>query len=148
MKRQIQATSMHPATPKSERQPSTKSGNTATGVSLTNASRIFRLSAAWCVLLASGLTGCQSDQHTRTAASPGPTTVCGRCYDEIVKARSGGGPLGGLRTNKMISKHACEDCKTEMSIYTEQDVLMVRCPKCAPKGIACDRCIPPTGYAK
>ena len=113
-----------------------------------NASRIFRLSPAWCALLALGLTGCQSDQHTRTAASPGQATVCARCYDEIVKARSLGGPLGGLRTNKMISKHACEDCKTEMSIYTEQGVLMVRCPKCAPKGIACDRCIPHAGYAK
>ena len=113
-----------------------------------NASRIFRLSAAWCVLFASGLTGCQNYQPTRTAASPDQVTVCAKCYDEIVKARSTGGPLGGLRTNKMISKHACEDCKTEMSIYTEPGALMVRCPKCAPKGIACDRCLPPAGEAK
>ena len=113
-----------------------------------SASRIFRLPALWCVLLASELTGCQSYQHTMSAASPFQATVCAKCYDEIVKARGTGGPLGGLRTNKMIAKSACEDCKTEMSTYTKQDVLMVKCSKCAPRGIACDRCLPPAGYAK
>lgn len=83
-----------------------------------------------------------------TAAPPGKVTVCAKCYDEIVKARGTGGPLAGLRTNKMIARHVCEECNTEMSIYTEQDVLMVKCARCAPEGIACDRCVPPAGYAR
>ena len=96
----------------------------------------------WCVFTGVALIGCQS-QHVVKPAAPGQTTVCSKCYDEIVKARSTGGPRGGLRTNKMIVKHVCGDCKTEMSIYSEQDVLMIRCAKCAPEGIPCDRCRPP-----
>jgi len=98
---------------------------------------------ALCALAACGLGACQS-QHQMKSPSPGEATVCARCYDEIVNARGTGGPLAGLRTNKLISKHACEDCRTEMSIYTEKDVLMIRCAKCAPKGVACDRCVPTT----
>ena len=86
--------------------------------------------------------GCQGKRHAMTATPPGQTTVCAKCYDEIVKARGTGGPLAGLRTNKTFVKHACEDCSTEMSIYTDQNVLMVKCGKCAPEGVPCDRCVP------
>ena len=112
-----------------------------------NLARIRRPFAACCIFLSAELTGCQS-QHAMTAAPPGQTTVCAKCYDEIVKARSTGGPRGGLRTNKMIARHACEECRTEMSIYAEQDLLMIKCAKCAPEGVPCDRCRPPAGYAK
>ena len=98
--------------------------------------------------------GCSSGpRHTVTPpAAPGEVTVCSKCYDEIVKAKGHGGPRGGptagLRTN-LIVKHACEECKTEMSLYyDEQGELMVRCPKCAPEGVACDLCRPPEGVAK
>ena len=104
--------------------------------------------AVWCVLWAVALAGCQTQRHDVKAREPDKVTVCSKCYDEMVKAKSSGGPRGGLATNRMVAKHTCEDCKTEMSIYTEQDVLMVKCAKCAPDGVPCDRCLPPAGYAK
>ena len=113
-----------------------------------NAARLRALSAACGLVLAAGVTGCQYRRHSVTAAAPGDTTVCALCYDEIVKARSTGGPLAGLRTNKMVARHACTECQTEMSIYVEQGELMVRCDKCAPEGVPCDRCVPPAGYVK
>lgn len=74
--------------------------------------------------------------------SPGEVAVCTKCYDEIVRARGKGGPLAGLRTNKMIAKHACEECDTEMSLYVEGGVAMVKCARCAPQGVPCDKCVP------
>ena len=94
------------------------------------------------------LGACQSDKHTMVEPQLGQTVVCSKCYDQIRKARSRGGPTGGLATNRMITTHICEDCKTKMSIYTEDGVLMVKCAKCAPAGLPCDKCLPPEGVAK
>ncbi len=91
------------------------------------------------VLLA---TGCTTDKHDMTKAQAGQVSVCTKCYDQIRKARSTGGPRGGLSTNRTIITHTCEDCKNEMTIYEKDGVLKVRCPACAPEGVDCDRCVP------
>ena len=94
------------------------------------------------------LSACQSGKHTMVEPKPGQTVVCSKCYDQIRKARSRGGPTGGLATNRMITTHMCEECKTKMSIYTEDGVLMVKCAKCAPEGLPCDKCVPPEAVGK
>lgn len=86
--------------------------------------------------------GCASDKHTMTAPQPGQVSVCTKCYDQIRKVRSAGGPRGGLATNRTVTTHMCEDCKNEMTIYEKDGVLNVRCPTCAPEGVDCDRCVP------
>ena len=88
--------------------------------------------------------GCATTKHDIAAAQPGQVSVCTKCYDQIRKARSSGGPRGGLATNRTISTHMCEECKDEMTIYSENGVMKVRCPKCAPEGAECDRCTPKT----
>jgi hypothetical protein len=45
--------------------------------------------------------------------------------------------------NETIERHMCPDCKGDMKIYTEDGKLKVQCSKCAPEGVACDRCLPP-----
>ncbi len=95
-------------------------------------------------LAASGLAlvACQTDKHGMVEPKPGEVAVWSKCYDQIRKVRSTGGPRAGLATNRTITTHRCEECRTEMSIYTENGVLMVKCATCAPEGVRCDRCLP------
>lgn len=90
--------------------------------------------------------GCQSQKqhHAIIEGESGQQfAVCSKCFDEIQKVRSTGGPRGGLTTNRKIRVHMCEECKTEMSIYSDQDgALIVKCSKCAPTGLPCDKCRP------
>ena len=88
------------------------------------------------------LTGCATSKHDMVAAPDGKVSVCTKCYDQVRKVRSTGGPRGGLATNRTVTTHVCEECKDEMTIYTQDGVLKVRCPKCAPQGVDCDRCVP------
>ena len=108
--------------------------------------RPFLLTALAVCGLALG--ACQSQKHTMIEPQPGHAVVCSKCYDQIRKARSTGGPRGGLATNRMITTHMCEDCKTKMSIYTEDGVIMVKCAKCAPAGLPCDKCVPREAVGK
>lgn len=107
---------------------------------MTSIRPILLLTAAF-VLVASG---CASDKHTMTSVQPGQVSVCTKCYDQIRKVRSTGGPRGGLATNRTITTHMCEECKNEMTIYAQDGVMKVRCPTCAPEGVDCDRCVPKT----
>lgn len=86
--------------------------------------------------------GCATSKHDVAKARAGQVSVCTKCYDQIRKARSTGGPRGGLATNRTITTHMCEECKDEMTIYEKDGVLMVRCATCAPEGVDCDRCVP------
>lgn len=86
--------------------------------------------------------GCATSKHDMVKAEAGQVSVCTKCYDQIRKVRSTGGPRGGLATNRTVTTHMCEDCKDEMSIYEKDGVMMVRCATCAPEGVACDRCVP------
>lgn len=91
-----------------------------------------------------GLTGCQSDKHTMVEPKPGEAgevVVCTQCYDEIAKVKRRSGHHGPVRTEN-VSVHQCPECNTEMSIYSENGVLMVKCAKCAPEGVPCDKCLP------
>lgn len=93
------------------------------------------------------LAACSSMQHDVSKSEPETVSVCSRCYDQIRKVRSTGGPHGTIATNRTVITHMCEDCKVEMTIYEKDGVLMVRCAMCAPEGVDCDRCVP-TAAAK
>ena len=86
--------------------------------------------------------GCATSKHDVAKPQTGQVSVCTKCYDQIRKARSTGGPRGGLATNRTITTHMCEECNDEMTIYEKDGVLMVRCATCAPEGVPCDRCSP------
>lgn len=87
------------------------------------------------------LTACQSDKHTMVVPKPGEVVVCSKCYDEIAKVKRRIGHRGPVRTEN-VSVHQCPECNTEMSIYSENGVLMVKCAACAPEGVPCDMCLP------
>ncbi|MBN8644086.1 MAG: hypothetical protein J0L61_02465 [Planctomycetes bacterium] len=86
--------------------------------------------------------GCAASKHDVAKAQAGQVSVCTKCYDQIRKVRSTGGPRGGLATHRTITTHMCEECKDEVTIYEKDGVLMVRCATCAPEGVDCDRCVP------
>jgi hypothetical protein len=86
--------------------------------------------------------GCATSKHDMAKAQPGQVSVCTKCYSEIRKVQSTGGPRGGLATNRTITTHRCEECKSDMTIYAENGVMKVRCATCAPEGVDCDRCVP------
>ncbi|MGD9789181.1 MAG: hypothetical protein AB7Q00_07130 [Phycisphaerales bacterium] len=88
------------------------------------------------------LSACQSDKHTMVEPKPGTRVVCKECYDEVAKVRRRSGHRGPSYTQN-VAVHQCESCKSEMTIYSENGVLMVRCPVCAPEGVPCDKCLPP-----
>lgn len=102
-------------------------------------SRSLLILAAASAILAQG---CATSKHDVVKAHAGQVSVCTKCYDQIRKVRSTGGPRGGLATNRTITTHMCEECKDEMTIYERDGVLMVRCATCAPAGVDCDRCVP------
>lgn len=102
-------------------------------------SRTLLILAAASAMLAQG---CATSKHDVAEAQAGQFSVCTKCFDQIRKVRSTGGPRGGLATNRTITTHMCEECKDEMTIYEKDGVLMVRCATCAPEGVPCDRCTP------
>lgn len=88
-----------------------------------------------------GLVGCRADPHTMTGPRPGMTNLCRECYDEVTIVRSNGPRARGH--NQVMRTHHCKQCKSEVSIYEQEGVLMVRCAGCAPDGAPCDRCVAP-----
>jgi hypothetical protein len=96
------------------------------------------------------LSACQTDKHTMVEPAPGTRIVCRQCYTEIEKVRADYGPRWGVYSgqDRIIKRHQCPDCRTEMSIYTEDGVFKVKCARCAPEGLACDKCLPPEGTAQ
>ena len=84
------------------------------------------------------ISSCQSDQHKMTESAPGKKSVCTQCYDHMTTiVRTKG---SGTHTDMT---HACPGCKSEMSVYTGADgVMMMKCAGCAPAGVACDKCQP------
>lgn len=93
-----------------------------------------------------GLTACQSDKHTMVKPQEGTVIACGQCYDQVYKVTHLINPRGMITSTDTHTRHMCPSCKTEMSVYTEHGVTMVKCAKCAPEGLACDKCLPPKGY--
>ena len=95
-------------------------------------------------------TGCQTTgrNHALRAAADNDSgvVVCQQCYDMAVRHRDafkGGKGFGA--EYKTVTKHQCAECQGEISLYVENDTPMIKCQRCAPEGIACDRCLPPNG---
>lgn len=86
------------------------------------------------------LPGCRSARHRMAETPTGMRIACRLCYDEMKRVSRGaiGKQKRGWRT-----RHACEGCNAESSIYWEDGVVKMKCPECAPEGIPCDRCLPP-----
>lgn len=93
-----------------------------------------------------GFSACQSDKHMMIEPASGSKTICAQCYDEVYKMTHWGSSRGGAPYRQTHTRHECASCRTEMSIYSENGVLMVKCAKCAPEGMACDKCLPPKDY--
>ena len=95
--------------------------------------------AAW------GLGGCAADHKMRTG-SEGSTVVCRECYDQAVQVWEKGGYLGArwysTPASKVRVEHQCASCKTTMVVHTEDGRWTIKCPTCAPEGVACDKCLP------
>lgn len=110
------------------------------------------LSLLMTAFLLTGLTACEektttverSGDMSEAHGSPEANVMgCRLCYNEVktVMERLKGPNLGTPRTVKI---HKCPDCRAEMKIYVNDDgVAMVKCPKCAPEGMPCDKCLPP-----
>lgn len=93
-------------------------------------------------LVGMALMGCEKPEHRMAQPKPGTKIACQQCYDEIstiwrTPHRS------DTPWNIVVRTHMCPACKSEMSLYRENGVLMVKCARCAPEGLACDRCLPP-----
>ncbi len=101
------------------------------------------------VLAACGLTlgGCQSDKHMMTDAATGKTIVCQECYDAVTAAHRDhpASTTSGIQT---LRTYQCPCCKTEMSVYIQNGMHMVKCGGCAKEGVAWDKCAPPNSAAK
>ena len=91
--------------------------------------------------IGAALVGCQNDKHTMVEPKPGMTVVCKECYDEVTQVKRW--YARDTTRTENISVHQCPKCKTEMSIYSQNGVLMVKCGGCVPEGVACDKCLPP-----
>ena len=94
------------------------------------------------VVAITGLAACRSERHVVVEPAPGTKVICQQCYDELAKFRRRAGHRGPSYTKNVIV-HQCSQCDTEMFIYSENGVLMVRCDGCVPEGVACDKCVPP-----
>jgi hypothetical protein len=98
-------------------------------------------------IISIGLAACQTNKHTMVEPAPATTIACKQCYTQIETVRAApGGRWSGA--DRVIKEHQCPDCKTDMSIYSDGDVLKVKCAHCAPAGIACDKCLPPDSVMK
>ena len=84
------------------------------------------------------LIGCDTSKHKMVETQPGKKSICRLCYEEIVNVPPNPryAPMG------IIRRHKCEECKSETSIYVENGVKKIRCSKCAPEGMDCDKCLP------
>lgn len=92
------------------------------------------------------LSACQSDKHTMVEPKDSTVIVCKDCYNEVYKVQHPSGSRWGGTVTQAHTRHECPSCKTEMSIYTENGVARVKCAKCAPEGLPCDKCLPPKDW--
>ena len=76
-------------------------------------------------------------------SADGHVMGCKMCYDEAKTVRREFAKGSQWSQNQVIKKHMCPDCKVDMSTYMEDGKPMIKCAKCAPEGVACDKCKPP-----
>lgn len=105
----------------------------------------------WFSILASAmfvpaLAGCESTGgHKMSEGNGDHVIVCKMCYDEAKTIRQEYAKGAQWSSNQVIKKHMCPDCQVEMTTYTQDGKPMIKCAKCAPEGMACDKCSPPKG---
>ena len=93
------------------------------------------------VAAAAWIAGCQTTgSHAVADQSASQPMMCQACYDRTQLARQEKVKGVGYR---LIRKHTCKDCGTETTIYEQDGKIMMKCRKCAPDGVACDKCQPP-----
>lgn len=78
--------------------------------------------------------------HPVVSQPAGHPMQCRMCYDVAVRVRTG--PAKNRRY-KVVQKHQCLDCNTQVLVSTEGGELKIKCARCAPEGVPCDRCLPP-----
>ena len=102
------------------------------------------LAASTLTLGALSLVGCKgAGAHQVANRSENHAVGCKLCYDEahaVVQAHAKGAQWS--RT-QVIKKHMCPDCSAEVTTYTQDGTPMIKCGRCAPEGVACDKCSPP-----
>lgn len=110
-----------------------------------------RLRPMWvAVCLTTCLCGCaeQNKMGSMTKADVDDKHViaCGLCYDETKKELafiSKAPKSRGRKVYRSVRVHHCDECKTGAEFFEENGVLKFRCSRCAPAGVACDKCAPP-----
>ena len=73
------------------------------------------------------------------ATHPSGIGVCQECYDAVHAARTAH-PATGMNHNEVLRTYDCPCCKSEMTVYIENGVHMVKCGGCAKDGVAWDKC--------
>jgi hypothetical protein len=106
--------------------------------------RILTATSPLLFALALALASCQSQQHTVTPASSDQVSVCRLCYDisqsELRTWFAGKGRPRDHLFEKRV--HQCPDCASEVVVSEQGETLVLQCARCAPAGVACDRCRP------
>ena len=99
--------------------------------------------------LMSLLSGCEGGRQESNAPqhsvseSGGHVMGCQMCYDETKSSEQYGKNAAAYPGVHIVKTHKCEGCKADVTVYTEDGKPMIKCPKCAPDGVACDKCLPP-----
>lgn len=97
------------------------------------------------VLLAALAVGCSTTPHRQSDSVTDGVRVCRSCYDAAEREVHLWGEYrgGGWRHIEYRRVHQCPECGTDVSIYEQDGKLRLRCAKCAPEDVDCDKCLPP-----
>jgi len=88
-----------------------------------------------------GVSACQSGTEMSRASDDSLTPVCLECFESVSAARSSH-PVTEVSQDEVIRTYECPCCETEMTVYIESGVHMVKCGGCAHDGVAWDLCTP------
>ncbi len=106
------------------------------------------IDVALLAIATSVLGGCAAG-HPMSTGSEAKVTVCRECYDEAVRVWDKGGYTSArwlyAPSQRVHVEHQCAACKATMVVHTENGRWMIKCPGCAPDGVACDKCLPGDG---
>lgn len=89
-------------------------------------------------------------RHGRAESPASQTIQCQKCYDEAQAALRGAARTRWPRKRmqyRQLKRHICPACKSDVVLYEEDGVPMIKCSGCAPEGVACDLCRPPQNPA-
>ena len=92
--------------------------------------------------------GCATDRHGHEVGASQPAdgkpVACRLCYDESVKILKSRWPKAVQQGKQYetIKRHQCPDCG-QLEFYAQDGKPMIKCARCAPNGLPCDRCLPP-----